>query len=78
MKDQSRIPRVLALFQEAWEMWPDLRFGQFLENFVVTCKEHQKPGGKYCIFHVEDDDWEKYFEKFISAEKRRRKKLREK
>lgn len=50
MRDPNRIPEIMKRFQELWERYPDLRFGQLVENVL-------KIGGKgnHCIFSIEDD-----------------------
>ena len=47
MRDPNRIEPLLARVAEAWDRYPDLRFGQFMCNFFGSCR---------CdVFHIEDD-----------------------
>ena len=55
MRDPKRIPRILGKLQRLWEKYPDQRFGQLLENYLIGCP---RTGGLGCIHHIEDDKWE--------------------
>jgi len=68
MRDKNRIPRMIRLIKVIWQMNPDLRLFQLLEN-VFPCRE-----GHY---YVEDDVLEKelkrlYLPKKITVDKRKK------
>ena len=48
MRDVNRIYDILVKFQDLWEQYPDLRFGQIISNYLVTDRED--------IFYIEDDE----------------------
>jgi len=52
MRDPLRIPRILNTLQQIWEMNPDLRLGQLLDNARVASGSHGD------IFYIEDTDIE--------------------
>lgn len=45
MRDPARIPRVLALLDEYWHRYPDLRLAQIIGNFAPFSD----------TYHYEDD-----------------------
>lgn len=47
MRDTKRIDRVLDKVSKLWHVYPDMRFGQLLENYVFEDKE--------TMFFDEDD-----------------------
>ena len=67
MRDPTRIPRIISLLQQLWEIYPDQRLGQMLTNYVVTSD----------VFHIEDDRWEDYLEKLIPRLKREQNEFRQ-
>lgn len=48
MRDINRIPKVLKVIEKCWELVPDWRLGQFIENFkrMINCSD---------LFYYEDD-----------------------
>ena len=56
-RDPSRIRPLLNQLAAAWEQYPDLRLGQLLE--VMISGSHGE--GPNCLFHIEDDLWERIF-----------------
>lgn len=48
MRDVNRIYDILVKFQDLWEQYPDLRFGQIISNYLVNDNED--------IFYIEDDE----------------------
>ena len=53
MRDIKRIKTILKKFEIIWQTCPDMRFGQFVENFIFPHSGEHK-----CVFHVEDDKTE--------------------
>lgn len=50
-RDPKRIPRILAVLEEAWQLHPDWRLGQLLVNLLPPeCKED--------LFYLEDEEFE--------------------
>lgn len=49
MRDPARIPLVLAALGRAWQVAPDLRFGQLVEN-IAGCSG-------VIVWHAEEDAW---------------------
>lgn len=47
MRNTERIDRVLDKVSKLWHIYPDMRFGQLLENYVFEDKEN--------MFFDEDD-----------------------
>jgi hypothetical protein len=58
MRDPARIPRMLKLLAEAWDLVPDWRLGQLLSNV-------QGLGGQD-VLHTEDDVWETNLARFVA------------
>jgi hypothetical protein len=50
MRDPERIDKILKEISRIWKKYPDLRFGQLLEN-IFGCERNDNR----CIFHIEDD-----------------------
>lgn len=46
MRDYSRIDIICDNFATLWRHYPDMRFGQLIENFIITDED---------IFFQEDD-----------------------
>lgn len=60
MRDPKRIRKFCNRLATAWELVPDLRFGQLLFNiFVQTKNEGKDP------FYLEDDSMIKRIEQYI-------------
>lgn len=38
MRDPARIDPLLEKLGEAWKKYPDMRFGQFMDNFFSVCE----------------------------------------
>lgn len=55
MRDQKRIPKVLAEVEEIWEKYPDQRLGQLLCN-IGRSFGYDEP------FYMEDDKIHTYLE----------------
>lgn len=47
MRNEARIDEILGLISNIWHAYPDLRFGQLVENFAIK--------DKYSMFYQEDD-----------------------
>ena len=75
MRDPTRIPRIISLLQQLWEIYPDQRFGQLVENYITD--GHGQEHDSECIFHIEDDIWEDYLEKCIIKLKREQNEFRQ-
>lgn len=67
MREKDRIPRILALIQELWEIYPDMRFGQLMENYIIPCERNGMSDA--CIFYTDDDDFEDALREFINKRK---------
>lgn len=60
MRDPKRIRKFCNRLATAWELVPDLRFGQLLFNIFVQIKNEGKDP-----FYLEDDSMIKRIEKYI-------------
>lgn len=60
MRDPKRIRKFCNRLATAWELVPDLRFGQFLFNIFVQIKNEGKDP-----FYLEDDSMIKRIEQYI-------------
>lgn len=60
MRDPTRIYEIMGRFQELWLLFPDMRFGQLVENVL-------KIGGpgNHCIHPIEDDVTLKRLEEYL-------------
>ena len=58
MRGPERIPRVLDLLEKAWNVVPDWRLGQLIENIA-------RDMGWNDAYYMEDDDLEKELRKHI-------------
>jgi hypothetical protein len=58
MRDPERIPEIIALFQKAWELFPDQRFCQLIYNILRLEKDTD-------LYYVEDDHFRKALDKFL-------------
>jgi uncharacterized protein YihD (DUF1040 family) len=54
MRDEKRIPQILAELQKIWEKYPDLRLGQLL------CNVYSDPA----LYYKEDEDLIEGLKKF--------------
>ncbi len=53
-RDAARIPKILDVLKELWELEPDTRLGQFLLNFVFRGGD-AKEKTNYLMYEQEDD-----------------------
>lgn len=60
MRDPKRIRKFCNKLATAWELVPDLRFGQLLFDIFVQIKNEGKDP-----FYVEDNAMIKYIEEYI-------------
>lgn len=60
MRDSKRIRKFCNRLATAWELVPDLRFGQLLFNIFVQIKNEGKDP-----FYLEDDSMIKRIEQYI-------------
>ena len=60
MRDPKRIRKFCSRLATAWELVPDLRFGQLLFNIFVQIKNDGKDP-----FYIEDDSMIKRIEQYI-------------
>lgn len=60
MRDINRIPAFLQKIQECWELFPDLRFGQMMSNFIFQLPRD--------LFFYEDDEFIDKFQKYMKGE----------
>ena len=58
MRDSKRIPIILKEVEKLWLKYPDLRFGQLLENFIFPPVEVPCDGNRLHIilWNKEDDE----------------------
>jgi|WetSurMetagenome_2_1015567.scaffolds.fasta_scaffold09230_9 hypothetical protein len=68
MRDPERIERVCRKLYLIWGDYPDMRFGQFLENYIFG-HHISHPDG--CIFHIEDDIVEKKLDEMIREKQKK-------
>jgi uncharacterized protein YihD (DUF1040 family) len=61
MRDPERIKRICDKLNSVWMHYPDMRLGQFLENFIYP--HHMNSNG--CIFYYEDDMVEEKLDEMI-------------
>jgi uncharacterized protein YihD (DUF1040 family) len=61
MRDPERIERICEKLRIVWRNHPDMRLGQFLENYIYP--HHMNSNG--CIFHYEDDMVERKLDELI-------------
>ena len=61
MRDPKRIPKMMAILQEGWNIVPDWRFGQLIENF-------KRYIGRDDLFHIEDDEMIKLMRKYFGLD----------
>lgn len=54
MRDQKRIPIILEELKKLWELEPDWRLGQLLENYIFV-NGHRGDQTSNALFHQEDD-----------------------
>lgn len=68
MRDSNRIERVLHQLDIIWNNYPDMRFGQLIENLRVAYSNYvRKTSGYYPItdfYYVEDDGFEDFLKNF--------------
>jgi len=62
MRDPERIGRICRKLHLVWSYYPDMRLGQFLENYIFG-HHISHPDG--CIFHIEDDIVEEKLDEMI-------------
>jgi uncharacterized protein YihD (DUF1040 family) len=60
LRDPLRIPKILALLDEYWHLYPDMRLGQILEN---AASELKRP-----TYHMEDDELIQLMEGKLAAD----------
>lgn len=61
MRDENRIPKIMALIEEVWKKVPDWRFGQLIENL-------KRYIGVQDLFYIEDDKLEEYIKNYFDLE----------
>lgn len=61
MRDPKRISQMLELIQRGWEMVPDWRFGQLIENLKRYIATND-------LFYVEDDKMMEVIAEFFDLE----------
>lgn len=60
MRDIKRIKEICKLLEQAWSKTPDLRFGQFLENFIFKPSEPT-----VFLFYQEDETTKSELKRFL-------------
>lgn len=61
MRDEDRIPKIMAFLEEGWKKVPDWRFGQLIENL-------KRYIGVQDLFYIEDDKLEEYIKNYFDLE----------
>ena len=61
MRDPNRISKFLSLVEAGWKKFPDMRFGQLIENL-------KRYTGKDDIFYIEDEQMEKYIKDYFDLD----------
>jgi hypothetical protein len=56
-RDPKRIPIIIEKLKWAWELVPEWRFGQLVNNLLGP--------GPHDVFHPQDETWERLLEEFI-------------
>ena len=65
MRDPARIPVLMDKLQEVWVRYPDLRFGQLLENIIHAYKPGTPVVGiERALWCWEETTWMEAIEKF--------------
>lgn len=62
MRDPARIKKILNKLEEAWTMYPDLRFFQFMSYLLTYTNEPVTED----LFFLEEHDFEKLIDNFIT------------
>ena len=70
MRDEKRIDKILEKLKTLWKMVPDERFGQVVENYLLTNK-NRGDGTSTELFFTEDTVYEKQLDKFIKYYKKK-------
>ena len=60
MRDPKRIKRILEKIGKLWDISPDLRFGQFIQNIFGSTVKDQP------IYFKEDDEVEKILDYLLN------------
>ncbi len=68
MRDPKRIPEILQRLQKLWELNPDMRLGQLIEN-VFPNRPGMDPKYSRTAYYLEDGEFIDTLEKFYKAEK---------
>ena len=71
-RDPARIPKLLDVLKELWELEPDTRFGQLLLNFAFRGGDHREKTN-YLMYEQEDDITLAALKKTLKKEKQSRK-----
>jgi len=67
MRDPKRIDEILEKFGKLWKQFPDQRFGQVFENYLLSNKN--RGDGTSCeLFFTEDDKYELILNKILKKE----------
>ena len=64
MRDEKRIDKILDKLKVLWKMVPDERFGQVVENYLLTNKNRGDSTSAE-LFFTEDPVYEKQLDKYI-------------
>lgn len=71
MRDPERIDRVLRKIRFIWKKYPDMRFGQLMENLwsVYSSYRWRFTGrSNFSTWNLEDSDFEKFLDDFKGFE----------
>ena len=61
MRDRNRIDFFLIEFGELWKKFPDLRFGQLIENL----RDYYEDQTKRDFYYIEDEDFLKILQEYM-------------
>lgn len=71
MRDPKRISRICRKIEKLWNLYPDQRFGQLIENYVIPSNNAR--GAATCwIFYAEDEITEERLDKILEGIKKER------
>jgi hypothetical protein len=59
MRDPERIARIILKLERLWQLVPDQRFGQLLENYIYPATLIKHASVAVIEWHLEDDKLEK-------------------
>ena len=70
MRNPTRINPLMGKFTTLWKLYPDLRFGQLVEN-LIRCNYPGSSivGIENSLWNFEEEQWEEAIDKMLEGEK---------